>query len=547
VMMTLAPRLARMGCPEKSLVAVREIKDARDRAKIIADLGPYLPDELLQDALILAQELDDDYARLQALQGLAPYLPSSLLHQSLALVREFDDGWYRVQLLASLAPRLSQTLLHEAISISREISDLKERANALVILACHLPVPEQKIKNNWLRWVPTRPSSLVLLEDALKTACKITDKLDRVSALIELAAHLHQNEQKFSSRGWHIRKQISRDVLAAVRDRSIGHYTEENLCGSVARLAPHLPKDLILDAVSIMQGCRDPFYRADSLIVLVPYLSQEEREKVLHKELVILHKELAESSLFRKMYYNSMAYELQVLAPHLSQKLLYEAFALASKFFDREKHAVILAALAFYLPKEEQVEVFSNAILLAQEVEDKATRSDIFYTLSQRLAELGSVDLALSTIRQISDADNRASVLAILAPHLPDDLFQVVLADELSSESEFYRAKVLAQLAPHLPERFLPKALTIARKIDDANLRKDALVALAPQLAAWSNRDRHLSYKVNQETLRSLAVYSRPRFLVDLCALSPWFAALGGDVTIDDTFISIQDVVRWWP
>jgi len=102
------------------------------------------------------------------------------------------------------------------------------------------------------------------------------------------------------------------------------------------------------------------------------------------------------------------------------------------------------------------------------------------------------------------------------------------LAAAREIEGKWSRAEALAGLAPHLPEALL----------------REALAGLAPHLAALFRSGLYLLW---QEMLPLLARRTRRDLLADLRALSPVVAALGGAEAVEETFLAIQDVGRWWP
>ncbi|TRV46460.1 MAG: apoptotic protease-activating factor, partial [Microcystis panniformis Mp_GB_SS_20050300_S99D] len=100
-------------------------------------LAPYLPENLLPEALATAREIGNEYQRARALTGLAPHLPEILL-EALATAREIRDEYQRARALTGLAPYLPENLLPEALATAREIGNESSRAEALKALTAQL-------------------------------------------------------------------------------------------------------------------------------------------------------------------------------------------------------------------------------------------------------------------------------------------------------------------------------------------------------------------------------------------------------------------------
>jgi hypothetical protein len=99
----------------------------------LTGLAPYLPENLLPEALATAREIGDESNRAEALTGLAPYLPENLLPEALATAREIGDESNRAEALTGLAPYLPE-VLPEALEAARGIGDESSRAGALQAL-----------------------------------------------------------------------------------------------------------------------------------------------------------------------------------------------------------------------------------------------------------------------------------------------------------------------------------------------------------------------------------------------------------------------------
>jgi hypothetical protein len=270
----------------------------------------------------------------------------------------------------------------------------------------------------------------------------------------------------------HLPRELLAEALAAVREIRYAGDRSKTLVG----LASHLPAELLAEALAAAREIRDEEYRAKALAALAPHLSQEQRETVLAEALVAA----------REIEYESTRAEaLARLAPHLPADLLAAALAAARGIRDERWRAKALAGLIPHLPEELRREVLAEALAVAREIKGEDGRARALAALAphlpqeQREAVLAE---ALAAAREIRDEEYRAKALAALAPHLPGDLLAKALTAAREIESEWYRAEALAGLAPHLPEELLAVALVAAREIRDEDDRAEALAGLAPHL-----------------------------------------------------------------
>jgi hypothetical protein len=135
----------------------------------------------------------------------------------------------------------------------------------------------------------------------------------------------------------------------------------------------------------------------------------------------------------------------------------------------------------------------------------------------------------------------RVETLAALAPHLPAEQRQEVLAAATAIGHERYRAAALAALAPHLPAELLAAALAAATAIGDEEPRAKALAALAPHLP------NKFKASAVDAILEALARSPRSLAIQYLGAAELVLADVGGKIAVRETAAAIRDVARWWP
>jgi hypothetical protein len=172
VLTDLVPRLPEELLPEV-LRAVRRFTSPEHRTRMLAALAPRLSD--LQAGAYL-QGSDNPVEKARTLAVLAPYLPEEGLSEALTEARQIAKPADRVKALAALAPRFSESLrgetLREALCLARTIQDPRERAGALDAVAARLSDPHAARR------------------EAAEAACAVADLGERVEALMDLAHHL---------------------------------------------------------------------------------------------------------------------------------------------------------------------------------------------------------------------------------------------------------------------------------------------------------------------------------------------------------------------
>ncbi len=252
---------------------------------------------------------------------------------------------------------------------------------------------------------------------------------------------------------------------------------EEKRANALAGLAPHLPEELLDEALAAARELPEESLlgnpRARALAALAPRLA----------ELGYPQEALATAREIGDEYHRAEA--LAGLASHLPQELLSQALAAAREIKGGDARARALAALAPHLPEGLREQALRKALAAAREIGDADDRAEALAALTPHLPE-ELLSQALAAAREIGDADARARALAALAPHLPEDLLGEALAAAREIGNEYHRAEALAGLAPHLPEdlreQALREALAAAGEIGWESARARALAALVPHL-----------------------------------------------------------------
>jgi hypothetical protein len=249
------------------------------------------------------------------------------------------------------------------------------------------------------------------------------------------------------------------------------------------------------------------------------------------------------------------------LVPYLPESLLPRALAIGRDIQDDECRSEALAALACRLA---QVGSLDQSLAVVREIETASARADALTGIASHLPE-SSLREALELAREIEEGESRFKALSGMYPFIPAERQELVLreallaAGHLPQESRSFlglfvsghpRSEALTGLAPHLPGSLLLEALAMAREMADGESRAQALAGLLPQPATLSRAlliDLWTRESEGASLLHALARRERKELLLDLRALAPTIAALGGEEAIAQTFHALQDVGRWWP
>ena len=457
-------------------------------------------------------------------------------------------------LAGNISPDLLAALVEEGIwspaqglAYARRVPELRQRAEALAKLASHLPEVE----------------SGETLREALAAARAIEGKWEQEKVLAELASRLPETERAKAlcealAAAWAIENDNDRaSALAELAPRlaELGHPQEAltvaqeigdegKRAWALARLALHLPEDLLREALAAAWVIENDNDRAGALAELAPRLA----------ELGHPQEALEAAQEIRSSYYRARA--LAGLAPHLLEMLkggvLREALTAARAITSGTDRARVLAELVPHLTEAKQEEIpdwlrelspkpgvpptmpaeappsveeegeeespdwlrelrpeplggllswryylrrylteaervgdLLEELAATREIGDEYDRASALAQLAPHLPEAERIRALLeelAAMRAIRDEHNRAKSLAVLAPHMAElGHHQEVLAAVQEIEDEFDRAWALARLPPHLPGPLLRGALAVARKMSEWG-RAEVLYGLAPHL-----------------------------------------------------------------
>jgi hypothetical protein len=480
-------------------------------ADVLIQLTPILPVDLLDDALVVANSLQSSYEYLRVLTQLAPHLSPELLATVLAEVRasprDFDSAFRLAALalhlpdserlivfsealetgsklkdpididvwatfLTRLFPLLPADLLADALAAARAIPPEYERTVCLANLVPYLPTDKRR----------------AVLADALATSQTIDDSASQTYTLAELSHYLppeqqravleaalavaatEQNIHNFRRLLKHLAPHLAPDLLAKVLDLARKGMAEHgwyinDFVSVLAFLAPYLPEDLVSKELIAARRIRYSYSRAEALTALVPYVSSNERSRVLVDALTAVQEDKD---------YAYRAHGLARLAPHLTPDLLTQALMTAREIQSKYYRAVALATLVPHLLPSRRALVLIEA-LAAHEFYEK----DSYITHSYWIPPNLPPDVL---------ADALSTALHAAAPHLPARFVRRALTTASKIQGKYYRALALTGLIPCLPaeqrQTVLTTALAVAQGVSHPGDRAYALTGLIPYLPA---------------------------------------------------------------
>jgi hypothetical protein len=493
--------------------AALELREPPARARTIAAVGRYLPEDLMVKALSVANAIDDGFWRSLAIGGLAPFLPRELLAEvstdgnkqykpakldlpviaygyskreeldsALAMAKDISDGRLSSEAIADLVRHLPQEqrqpVLAEALAAAESISDDRRRYEALAALAPHLPQNERKralaevltavtaIGDAEFRACTFTAIALHLpqeskrpaLAEALTAAKAIADDWRRSKALVALAPQLPS--------------ELLADALAAAKTIS----DEQSRSSALTGLANRLPPELVAGALQAARAIRHDRNRVEALVGLATVLPRDQSQQILIEALAVTKVIGSEQS---------RSEALAALAPHLPENLLAEALAIAKVIYDADGRFAALAALAPCLIRRQRQGGIKNARATVNAIDDKRLRAKTLAAFASELPLEFKAE-AVATAKSTGDKLLYCRVVAELGDNLPKEILLDALTVVEIMESDARRSGILAALAVHLPpeqrQLALTKALTAAEAIKLDQSRSEALALLAPHL-----------------------------------------------------------------
>jgi hypothetical protein len=478
---------------QRVLDGVRAIQDPASRVRalsaLIQNLPPQRQPEAVTWAFEAASEISHDMARAMALSDLPPSLPTEFHVRLLSMADDIETPEARALLMGRMIPHISEELqpqaLFGALSAIDQISGDDARTSALIQLA---PFIESM---GPLRYLPDG------LHDTLSVTFSIEDKGDRARAFAALVPYLSS--------------ELLREALHVLRD--ITNERERTI--ALTRLAQHLPSDLHVAAFAVAQEIRGANARAHALAAIAPYLALNARNQAVGDA-------MAAALSIHERFDRIMA--LIDLSPHLSEDLrrraLQEALTATRSLRDESERSRALVVLAPHLTPDQLPNALADAYTILEPLDRIPAISALLPYLPDEPRRRVAQD-AVNLARAVKPAHHKASILASIAPVLPEDLIDqaVSVADYINTPYD--QMHVLAALLPRQPEQLYDAALQTARAVPNRYQRVNALLELAPHVP--QNVRHHLLDEVLDEALGIPDDYDRASAFAQL---APYIAAL---------------------
>lgn len=509
VLLALAPHLGAPGQDDplpsfqyRVLEGVRAIGDPASRVRALGALIENLPSQLQYEAVTLAFEtaVDDipnEFTRATALSELPPHLPPEFHARLLSIAEALVIPDARALLLGRLVPFLPHELqlraLGGALDAVEQISGDEARAGALIALARSIDAVGP------LQNVPER------VQQAIMVTFSIEDTDERARAFAALAPYLSP--------------EMLTEAIQVIKDMT----DERDRAITLSRLAPHLSDELQVAAFNVAQEIVSLEARVSALVTIAPYLSAQARAQALADALAsalsierryervvalvdlapqlppdlqmrALREALTASRSIPDESERSRA--LIFLAPHLPRTALADALADAYAILDPLERVPALSALMPKLPAEPRHRVARDVINLAVALKPAHHKASILASVAPVLPD-SMIDQAVAATAQINTPYDQMHVLTALLPHRPDTLLDAALGAARAVPTRYQRVSALLELVPHTPRaqraHILNEALETALGVEDDYDRASALGHLAPYIDTQSdvqNRQR---------------------------------------------------------
>ena len=464
VLLDLAPHLDAPGqdralpsFQQRLLEGAQAIGDPASRVRALGVLIENLSPELQSEALSMAFDvasccIENDVSRATALSVLPPHLPPEFHSQLLAIAYGLETPDARALLLGRMIPYLTPPIktqaLIGALNAIEQVNGDDARTAALIALAPYIDSVGP------LQYVPEG------LQQAINVTFSIERADDRARAFAALAPYLSP--------------ELLMEALQAVK----GITDDFDRAVTLTRLASHLPADLAVAAFGIAQELPPPEARASALAAIAPYLSPTARAQALADA-------LAAALSIERRYERVVA--LADLAPQLSDDLhwrcLQEALTATRSIPDESERGRALVFLAPHLLEEQLADALADAYTIFDPLE----RVPALCALVPRLPPAPCVRVAQDVInlaQALKPPHQKASILASVAPVLPDDLVDRAVAVALQIDTPYDRMHVVAALLPRLPDKLHDLALAGAQAVPDRYQRVGALLELVPHTSA---------------------------------------------------------------
>ena len=382
-----------------------------------------------------------------------------------------NEMW-RYQALEAIAPQLSEPLMNETLDRVVAIDEKFYLFPALEAIATSM--------------------TGAVLERAYEIGQSAAAEF-RLGVTASLAAHLPRRLMPHAIA-----------EIISTQDGRARHHAQRAL----ARLAPRLPAEIRRTALQRARELREPDWRGELIIALIPGVRQADRPRWCEDALAAIRKvdeDWAKASLLTSLY------------PLLPTDMLASAVSIAHTIGASRHRVSALTAAVAHLPDGDR----QNVIDTISETIDNLDDRDRGFALGELSAELPA--------NRRSAAYEAMITIARSAPE---------------SDRAWLLQRCTSGDGAELGSRLTIAVADAARTIEDPGHRQETLAACAPHLqravretsiAGWRAVDPHRTTR------------RRSDVLADLGSLAPVLATLGGPRTTDDLATVVTMVAQAWP
>jgi hypothetical protein len=595
-LVALLPRLT--GELLDSAIQYYDMTSLRCRPAILAAQipmrSPIEQDSLIERAFNETKTITVEYWQAMALKSLVPYLTEPMLFEAIAIAssnhsqnQQFEDGW--VELVKRLIKLGKFT---DALRVVPSIQTPYRRVEALVVLYPHLfPAERQEVLDivkaikdpYWYAEVmgalaiALPDSNNSLIQQALADML-IADTDEQEQTLGKLAIQLSDTDTEL--------RQIFKSLLAIQNSGKRANVLIE--------LAPHLPKDLIEEALQVAWG-----------------LNSDKDES----RTIIAFNQPSPMTLRRLSVSQGQDFSVpeQKLVSTMSANLPEEVLAIAKGISDEDSKVKLLAKLAYYLPEN----LLGEALEIARSIIDKSNRAFLLAVVALKLIAIDQEpprSEIRETIQYIKRRGTDRARHAIATYLFKEKEFKSALEILSSVQDKSIQAITLVSFAPKLPQQLLPQILPLIQSFHWADTIR-ILVAFPPEIAieplqaiidsiqncptdkyarlakeGYAPLLKHLSdvqqsklnnlvnehigleekfgnrlqilnmiapllpddtiqdllYPAWKDTIKAGAELDRTTMLAAVGMLAPFILKIGGIDSVREIFHAVRDVERWW-
>jgi hypothetical protein len=472
--------------PTQALAMVKTNRNERYRGQMIEVLIPYLPREVYSETLQIILTIENKSWRASILRSFIPYLPEQERYQVICEVLDVaytnKAFFYYINILSELTPYISENernkILLEALQDARQIEHAYFRADALSRLTPYL----------------NRADCADILKEALTVVHTLSEPYLRARAIVTLAP-------RFSP---HVLDLVL-DIISTIEDK-------KHRVDSLIAIAHLLPKENLQGIWYDIHRITDVFDRVTAMCKLAPFLSHNERDKILYEALgttssikdskaqlraLMLLFPLIHVTKRKQILVNILramgelqnevefANSLSQLTPSMPVEFLTVILTAVKLLASEDSRSKVLKALAPHSP----LNILEDAISITRNLEDTSLRASTLLTIAMHVSQSTKRELiteALLATNRISDISGQVSLFLSVTPHLSEELQSEIHTLIHSISDRVICTAMLYKLLPHLSEtkqnKILDEIVIVAQEIHNNIERAHALTLVVSKL-----------------------------------------------------------------